>query len=155
MILFILSILILVLGITVWFLIFDTIFVKIFKTNETTAVWFSFILLVFIMIISGSLTRNIIPLLIVPRLIISIIVLFIFLYLAEKDEKEKKRIMDLPEDAEINIEELANISNMSVRKIKYYIYKKLLEAKEVDDDLVFEKSKALEKLENLKIQKAK
>lgn len=144
----ILSILGLALGVFFWFMVFDTICVKIFKIDEVKAVWYSFILLVlFFLVYSFSENNfNSVSNLII-RLILSILFLIVFISFAKKDEKEKKRLLDLPADTNINLSELATISNKSEKKLKYLISKGILSTVQIEsEEILFKKGIALQEL---------
>lgn len=141
-----------IIGVFVVFMIFDSIFVKLFKVSEVSAVLYSFslVLLFFIITFFTDTSPNAISILIV-QLIISILFLSIFIRFAKKDEKEKTRLLNLPADSNINLSELAIISNKSEKKLKYFIAKGILSTIQSDDDeILFNKGKALTELDHTK-----
>lgn len=135
-------------GVFLVFMIFDAVFVKLFKVNEVVAVWYSFALVILFFIITfitstspGSTNKLIL------QLIISIIFLVIFIRFSKKDEKEKTRIINLSEDSKINLSELAIISNKSEKKLKYLISKGVLSTVETDgEEVLFKKGIAIKEL---------
>lgn len=135
-------------GVFLVFMIFDSVFVKLFKVNEIVAVWYSFALVILFFIITfitatspGSINNLIL------QLIISIVFLLIFIRFAQKDEKEKTRIINLSDDSKINLSELATISNKSEKKLKYLISKGVLSTVQTDsEEILFLKGIALKEL---------
>lgn len=135
-------------GVFLVFMIFDSVFVKLFKVNEIVAVWYSFALVILFFIITfitatspGSINNLIL------QLIISIVFLLIFIRFAQKDEKEKTRIINLSDDSKINLSELATISNKSEKKLKYLISKGVLSTVQTDsEEILFKKGIALKEL---------
>jgi hypothetical protein len=139
-------------GVFLVFMIFDSVFVKLFKVNEVVAVWYSFALVIIFFIITfitATSPESINNLII--QLFISIVFLVIFIRFAKKDEKEKTRIINLSDDSKINLSELATISNKSEKKLKYLISKGNLSPIESDnEEILFIKGKALKELNSNK-----
>ncbi len=140
-----------IIGVFLIFMIFDSIFVKLFKLREVRAVWYSFTMVSLFFIISFFFDEspNAIFLLFI-QLIICIIFLSIFVQFAKKDEKEKTRLFNLPSDGKINLSELAIMSNKSERKLKYLITKGILSTIQSDDnEILFNKGKVLNELKTI------
>lgn len=142
------SLLGLALGVFFWFIVFDSICVKLFKIDEVKSVWYSFILLVlFFLVYSFSENGFNLESNLIIRLILSILFLVVFIFFAKKDEKEKKRLIDLPSDTNINLSELATISNKSEKKLKYLISKGILSTVQTEsEEILFKKGIALQEL---------
>jgi len=74
----------------------------------------------------------------------------IFLQFARKDEKEKIRLLNLPDDSNLNLNEVSIISNKSERELKHLIAKGILSLMDSnDDDILFNKGKVLNELKTL------
>ena len=98
----ILSLIGLSLGVFFWFMVFDTICVKLWKVDEVRAVWYSFILLVLFFAVYAffdNTADSIFNLII--KLVLSALFLILFIIFAKKDEKEKTRLLNLPDDDKI------------------------------------------------------
>lgn len=135
-------------GVFITYMIFDFIFVKLFKVSELKAVLFSFalVLLFFIITAVSSSSPNTISQLII-QIIISILLLIIFIQFAKKDEEEKERLLNLSDESKIKLSELAIISDKSEKKLKYLISKGVLSTTQTDSgEMLFEKGIALKEL---------
>lgn len=137
-----------ILGVFLVFMIFDSVFVKLLKVNEIVAVWYSFALVTLFFIITfltATSPENINNLIL--QLVISIVFLVIFIRFAQKDEKEKTRILNLSDESKINLSELAIISNKSEKKLKYLVSKGVLSTVQTDsEEILFKKGIALKEL---------
>lgn len=141
-----------IIGVYFIFMIFDRVFVRLFRIREVLAVWYSFIMVFLFFIIYYFLDKstNTVSLLIM-QLIISIIFLTIFIKFADKDDKEKTRLLNLTDEANINLSELVIISNKSEKKLKRLIRCGYLSTKSGgDNEMYFEKGKALHQLKTIK-----
>ena len=137
-----------IIGVFITYMIFDFIFVKLFKLSELKAVLFSFALVLLFFIITGisSSSPNAISELII-QIIISILLLIIFIQFAKKDEAEKEQLLNLPNDNKIDLSQLAIITNKSEKKLKYFVSKGILSTIESEDDkIMFNKGIALSEL---------
>jgi len=140
-----------IIGVFLAFMAFDSIFVKLIKLSEVRAVWYSFVivLLFFIFMFFRDISPNAVFILIL-QLFINIIFLLIFLQFARKDEKEKIRLLNLPDDSNLNLNEVSIISNKSERELKHLIAKGILSLMDSnDDDILFNKGKVLNELKTL------
>ena len=141
-----------IIGVFITYMIFDFIFVKLFKVSESKAVLFSFalVLLFFIITAISSSSRNSISQLII-QIVISILLLIIFNQFAKKDEEEKEQLLSLPDDSKINLSQLSIIANKSEKNLKYLISKGNLSTIESDDEeILVNKGIALKELNSNK-----
>lgn len=137
-----------IIGVFIAYMFFDFIFAKLLKVGESKAVLFSFalVLLFFIIFAISSSSYDAIYQLKI-QIAVSILLLLIFLQLAHKDEEEKKRLLSLPDNSNINLSQLSIITNKSERYLKFLISKGNLSTIESqNEDILFNKGIALNEL---------
>ena len=137
-----------IIGVFITYMIFDFIFVRLFKVSEIKAVLFSFalVLIFFIITAISSSSQNAISQLLI-QIIISVLLLILFIQFAKKDDAEKERLMELPYDSNINLSELSIISNISESKLKYLINRGILsQIQSETNEILFNKGKVLSEL---------
>ena len=149
-----------------FFLCWDWLFIKTFKLKEIPSILIAFIIVAgfyildIISLVKEAKSHNLTELDIehlgrmVFMLLFSIIWLVVFLFMIKRDKAKKEKLKALDDNTMLEIDKLADLSNLSKRRIKYYSYLGVLPYSENEKgELLYVKGDTIERLK--KIEKLK